>query len=81
MATKVKKAKQELEETRLAEREIVEALIGNYRTALKNIDRPKPVPRPRGPGLYAVDSYIDRDLRRDRPHRRLRARQGPDPRR
>ncbi|WP_432587906.1 hypothetical protein ABVG11_21885 [Streptomyces sp. HD1123-B1] len=29
VATKVKKAKQELEEIRLAEREIVEALIGN----------------------------------------------------
>ncbi len=38
VATKVKKAKQELEEIRLAEREIVEALIGNCRTVLKNID-------------------------------------------
>ncbi|MFE2586393.1 hypothetical protein [Streptomyces sp. NPDC059378] len=42
VATKVKKAKQELEEIRLAEREIVEALIGNYRTMLKNIDADGP---------------------------------------
>ncbi|WP_331754319.1 Tn3 family transposase (plasmid) [Streptomyces sp. NBC_00012] len=35
VATEIKKAKQELEEIRLAEREIVEALIGNYRTVLK----------------------------------------------
>ncbi|MFC9647389.1 hypothetical protein [Streptomyces sp. NPDC056937] len=42
VATKVKKAKQELEEIRLAEREIVEALIGNYRTVLKNIDEGAP---------------------------------------
>ncbi|MEJ8662179.1 hypothetical protein WKI58_37895 [Streptomyces halotolerans] len=42
VATKVKKAKQELEEIRLAEREIVEALIGNYRTVLKNIDADGP---------------------------------------
>ncbi|MBM4796598.1 hypothetical protein HXP44_32385 [Streptomyces sioyaensis] len=32
VAMKIKKAKAELEEIRLAEREIVEALIGNYRT-------------------------------------------------
>ncbi|MFF8385598.1 Tn3 family transposase [Streptomyces kanasensis] len=38
VATKIKKAKAELEEIRLAEREIVEALIGNYRTVLKYID-------------------------------------------
>ncbi|MFI2458089.1 DUF4158 domain-containing protein [Streptomyces sp. NPDC019539] len=38
VATKIKKAKEELEAIRLAEREIVEALIGNYRTVLKNID-------------------------------------------
>ncbi|MHA5047880.1 Tn3 family transposase [Streptomyces sp. SD15] len=38
VATKIKKAKAELEEIRLAEREIVEALIGNYRTVLKHID-------------------------------------------
>ncbi|MER7236267.1 DUF4158 domain-containing protein [Streptomyces olivaceus] len=43
VATKVKKAKQELEEIRLAEREIVEALIGNYRTVLKHIDEGGPV--------------------------------------
>ncbi|RLU81288.1 hypothetical protein CTZ27_32575 [Streptomyces griseocarneus] len=42
VATKVKKAKQELEEIRLAERETVEALIGNYRTVLKNIDADGP---------------------------------------
>ncbi|WP_344374703.1 Tn3 family transposase [Streptomyces mauvecolor] len=42
VATKVKKAKQELEEIRLAEREIVEALIGNYRTVLKHIDEGGP---------------------------------------
>ncbi|WP_374776640.1 DUF4158 domain-containing protein [Streptomyces sp. NBC_01310] len=35
VATKIKKAKAELEEIRLAEREIVEALIGNYRTVLR----------------------------------------------
>ncbi|MFD6278072.1 Tn3 family transposase [Streptomyces sp. NPDC060209] len=38
VATKIKKARVELEEIRLAEREIVEALIGNYRTVLKHID-------------------------------------------
>ncbi|MFJ2292435.1 hypothetical protein ACIOG7_12130 [Streptomyces sp. NPDC087894] len=38
VATKIKKATAELEEIRLAEREIVEALIGNYRTVLKHID-------------------------------------------
>ncbi|MCX4398716.1 MULTISPECIES: hypothetical protein [unclassified Streptomyces] len=38
VGTKIKKAKEELEEILLAEREIVEALIGNYRTVLKNID-------------------------------------------
>ncbi len=39
---KIKKAKAELEEIRLAEREIVEALIGNYRTVLKHIDEGGP---------------------------------------
>ncbi|MFI1890782.1 Tn3 family transposase [Streptomyces jumonjinensis] len=43
VASKVKKAKAELEEIRLAEREIVERLIGNYRTVLKNIDADGPV--------------------------------------
>ncbi|MFJ1566049.1 hypothetical protein ACIOG8_17785 [Streptomyces erythrochromogenes] len=42
VATKIKKAKEEFEEIRLAEREIVEALIGNYRTVLKNIDADGP---------------------------------------
>ncbi|MGY4919471.1 hypothetical protein ACWD9K_30400 [Streptomyces sp. 900116325] len=42
VAMKTKKAKVELEEIRLAEREIVEALIGNYRTVLKNIDEGGP---------------------------------------
>ncbi|SCK63108.1 Transposase and inactivated derivatives, TnpA family [Streptomyces sp. AmelKG-E11A] len=42
VALKIKKAKVELEEIRLAEREIVEALIGNYRTVLKNIDKGGP---------------------------------------
>ncbi|MBL1093441.1 MULTISPECIES: hypothetical protein [Streptomyces] len=42
VATKVRKAKPELEEIRLAEWEIVEALIGNYRTVLKNIDADGP---------------------------------------
>ncbi|MGW0857842.1 DUF4158 domain-containing protein [Streptomyces sp. NPDC002690] len=44
VALKIKKAKVELEEIRLAEREIVEALIGNYRTgtALKDIDEGGP---------------------------------------
>ncbi|WP_331738126.1 Tn3 family transposase [Streptomyces sp. NBC_00069] len=43
VAMKIKKAKAELEEIRLAEREIVEALIGNYRTVLKHIDEGGPV--------------------------------------
>ncbi|MFJ1545952.1 hypothetical protein [Streptomyces sp. NPDC088246] len=38
IATKIKKAKEELEEIRLAEREMTEALIGNYRSVLKDID-------------------------------------------
>ncbi|MBT2478110.1 Tn3 family transposase [Streptomyces sp. ISL-94] len=42
VATKIKKAKAELEDIRLAEREIVEALIGNYRTVLKHIDEGGP---------------------------------------
>jgi len=42
VAMKIKKAKAELEEIRLAEREIVEALIGNYRTVLKHIDEGGP---------------------------------------
>ncbi|MFD7065395.1 Tn3 family transposase [Streptomyces sp. NPDC059906] len=42
VAMKIKKAKVELEGIRLAEREIVEALIGNYRTLLKNIDEGGP---------------------------------------
>ncbi|MFD3734183.1 DUF4158 domain-containing protein [Streptomyces sp. NPDC058632] len=42
VAIKIKKAKVELEEIRLAEREIVEALIGNYRTVLKSIDEGGP---------------------------------------
>ncbi|MEH0553970.1 hypothetical protein [Streptomyces sp. B21-101] len=42
VATKIKKAKAELEEIRLAEREIVESLIGNYRTVLKHIDEGGP---------------------------------------
>ncbi|MFD5750021.1 Tn3 family transposase [Streptomyces sp. NPDC127033] len=42
VATKIKKAKAELEEIRLAEREIVEALIGNYCTVLKHIDEGGP---------------------------------------
>ncbi|WP_329460591.1 hypothetical protein [Streptomyces sp. NBC_01497] len=40
---KIKKAKEELEEIRLAEREIVEALIGNYRIVLKNLGGGGPV--------------------------------------
>ncbi|MGW3493744.1 hypothetical protein [Streptomyces sp. NPDC001020] len=43
VATKIKKAKMGLEEIRLAEREIAEALIGNYRTVLKDIDADGPV--------------------------------------
>ncbi|MER6957833.1 hypothetical protein [Streptomyces sp. NPDC000618] len=42
VATKIKKAKAEPEEIRLAEREIVESLIGNYRTVLKHIDEGGP---------------------------------------
>ncbi|GAA1141718.1 DUF4158 domain-containing protein [Streptomyces javensis] len=42
VAMKIKKAKEELEEIRLAEREIVERLIGNYRTVLKNLDADGP---------------------------------------
>ncbi|MEW2222477.1 hypothetical protein AB0939_24775 [Streptomyces sp. NPDC006990] len=42
IATKIKNAEAELEEIRLAEREIVEALIGNYRTVLKHIDQGGP---------------------------------------
>ncbi|MFJ5722305.1 transposase [Streptomyces sp. NPDC093149] len=42
VATKIKKAKTELEEIRLAEREITEALIGNYRVVLKDIDTDGP---------------------------------------
>ncbi|MFB7931963.1 hypothetical protein ACFC4C_22985 [Streptomyces sp. NPDC056039] len=42
VATKIKKAKTELEEIRLAEREITEALIGNYRVVLKDIDADGP---------------------------------------
>ncbi|WP_176482526.1 Tn3 family transposase [Streptomyces albidoflavus] len=42
VAMKIKKAKAELEEIRLAEREITEALIGNYRTVLKHIDEGGP---------------------------------------
>lgn len=42
VATKIKKAKSELEEIRLAEREIAEALIGNFRTVLKDIDADGP---------------------------------------
>ncbi|MGW5119323.1 hypothetical protein ACWEQ8_28345 [Streptomyces noursei] len=38
VATKIKKAKTKLEEIRLAEREITETLIGNYRVVLKGID-------------------------------------------
>jgi hypothetical protein len=38
VATKIKRAKAELEEIRLREQEMVEALIGNYRTVLKHID-------------------------------------------
>ncbi|WP_330315077.1 DUF4158 domain-containing protein [Streptomyces sp. NBC_00523] len=38
IATKAKKAKEELEKIRLAEREMTEALIGNYRSVLKDID-------------------------------------------
>lgn len=45
VATKIKKAKAELEEIRLAEREIVESLIGNYRTVLKHIDEGGPARR------------------------------------
>ena len=43
IALKIKKAKEELEEIRLAEREIVEALLGNYRTVLGHIDADGPV--------------------------------------
>jgi hypothetical protein len=42
MAMKVKKAKEELEAIRLAEREMTEALIGNYRSVLKDIDEGGP---------------------------------------
>ncbi|MFI2508736.1 Tn3 family transposase [Streptomyces sp. NPDC018972] len=42
VATKIKKAKTELEEIRLAEQEITETLIGNYRTVLKDIDADGP---------------------------------------
>ncbi|MEU9126470.1 hypothetical protein AB0C96_42930 [Streptomyces sp. NPDC048506] len=42
MGTKVKRAKEELEAIRLAEREITEALIGNYRSVLKDIDEDGP---------------------------------------
>ncbi|MFI6495386.1 hypothetical protein [Streptomyces sp. NPDC050564] len=42
IATKIKRAKEELEEIRLAEREMTEALIGNYRTVLKHIDEGGP---------------------------------------
>ncbi|MFF4829502.1 DUF4158 domain-containing protein [Streptomyces sp. NPDC001312] len=42
VATKIKKAKVELEEIRLAEREITEVLIGNYRVVLKYIDADGP---------------------------------------
>jgi hypothetical protein len=46
VATKIKKAKAELEEIRLAEREIVETLIGSYRTVLKHIDEGGPAHEP-----------------------------------
>ncbi|MDX2939022.1 DUF4158 domain-containing protein [Streptomyces ipomoeae] len=42
MGTKVKRAKEELEAIRLAEREITEALISNYRSVLKDIDEDGP---------------------------------------
>ncbi|MFE0388501.1 hypothetical protein ACFW1F_31110 [Streptomyces bungoensis] len=42
VATKIKKARMEPEEIRLAEREIIEALIGNYRVVLKDIDADGP---------------------------------------
>ncbi|GAA2291794.1 hypothetical protein GCM10010415_74630 [Streptomyces atrovirens] len=42
VATKIKKARTELEEIRLAEREIAEALLGNYRVVLKDIDADGP---------------------------------------
>ncbi|MEU5525178.1 transposase [Streptomyces sp. NPDC047860] len=42
LGTKVKRAKEELEAIRLAEREITEALIGNYRSVLKDIDEDGP---------------------------------------
>ncbi len=42
VATKIKKAKAELEEIRLRQQEMVEALIGNYRTVLKHIDEGGP---------------------------------------
>ncbi|MER6527305.1 transposase [Streptomyces sp. NPDC001508] len=38
MGTKLKRAKEELEKIRLAEREMTEVLIGNYRSVLKDID-------------------------------------------
>ncbi|MFF4756663.1 Tn3 family transposase [Streptomyces sp. NPDC002514] len=42
IGTKAKRAKEELEAIRLAEREITEALIGNYRSVLKDIDEDGP---------------------------------------
>ncbi|MCY0929016.1 hypothetical protein OTB20_22970 [Streptomyces sp. H27-H1] len=55
VAMKTKKGKTELEEIRLAEREIVEALIGNYRTVLKHIDAGGPAQYSRsGPGSFVI---------------------------
>jgi phytoene/squalene synthetase len=42
VATKIKKAKAELEEIRLRQQELVEAMIGNYRVVLKDIDADGP---------------------------------------
>lgn len=64
MATKIKKAKAELEEIRLAEREIVEALIGNYRTVLKHIDEGRPAQEAPELGIQpdAYDPKLDVDF-------------------
>jgi hypothetical protein len=50
VALKIKKAKVELEAIRLAEREIVEALIGNYRTRAQEYRRGRPGPGGAGEG-------------------------------
>ncbi|MFF0220057.1 hypothetical protein [Streptomyces vinaceus] len=59
MAAKAKKAREELAEIRRQQQEIVEALIGNYRTLLQQVDQEGPAQRARARASALTKDALD----------------------